>query len=57
MLNALDAIKKLSKDKRLADNNEGLIPSLTYFRDAWNWQRKDESRLNDVEIRSLMHFE
>ena len=43
----------MSKEAKLAVHNRVLIPTLTYDSEAWNWQRKDESRLNAVEMRSL----
>jgi len=52
-LNAVGTNKKLSNEAKLAVHNGVLIPTLMYGSEAWNWQRKDESRLNAVEMRSL----
>lgn len=39
----------LKRYLKLADHNGMLIPILMYG-SAWNWQRKDENKLNDVSV-------
>ncbi|GBP54495.1 Outer dense fiber protein 3-like protein 2 [Eumeta japonica] len=45
--------KSVSRRARLATHNGVLIPTLMYSSECWVWQKKNESRINAVEMRSL----
>ncbi|GBP58696.1 hypothetical protein EVAR_97099_1 [Eumeta japonica] len=45
--------KSVLQEARLAIQNEVLIPTLTYGNESWVWQKKNESRISAVEMRSL----
>ncbi|GBP28602.1 hypothetical protein EVAR_85801_1 [Eumeta japonica] len=45
--------KSISRKERLAIRNEVLIPTLMNGTECWVWQKKNESRINAVVIRSL----
>ncbi|GBP82570.1 hypothetical protein EVAR_87816_1 [Eumeta japonica] len=45
--------KSVFKQARLAMHNAVLIPTLMYGSESWVWQKKNESRINAVEMRSL----
>ncbi|GBP64728.1 hypothetical protein EVAR_56760_1 [Eumeta japonica] len=45
--------KSFSRQVRLAIHNGILIPTPMYGSEDWIWQKKNENRINAVEIRSL----
>ncbi|GBP32165.1 hypothetical protein EVAR_80933_1 [Eumeta japonica] len=45
--------KSVFKQARLAIHNGVPIPTLMYGSESWVWQKKNESRINAVEMRSL----
>ncbi|GBP31200.1 Piezo-type mechanosensitive ion channel component [Eumeta japonica] len=45
--------KSISRQARLAIHTGVLIPMLMYGSESWVWQKKNESRINAVELRSL----
>ncbi|GBP57084.1 hypothetical protein EVAR_36751_1 [Eumeta japonica] len=45
--------KSVSRQARLAIHNEVLIPTLMYGSESWVWHKKNESRVNAVEMQSL----
>ncbi|GBP22916.1 hypothetical protein EVAR_95316_1 [Eumeta japonica] len=46
-------MKGVSRQARLADHNGALIPMLMYGSERWVRQKKNENRVNAVEMRSL----
>ncbi|CAG9109123.1 unnamed protein product [Plutella xylostella] len=52
-LHSIVASQAVSKQARLAVHNAMLVPTLMYGSESWVWQKKHESRLNAVEMRSL----
>ncbi|GBP49869.1 Protein YIF1B-B [Eumeta japonica] len=50
---AIKNSKTVSQQSRLAIHNGVLIPTLMYGGKSWLWQKKNESRINAVEMRSL----
>ncbi|CAG4947225.1 unnamed protein product [Parnassius apollo] len=53
---ALHSIVKnqnVSKKARMVIHNTVLVPTLMYGSESWVWQKKHESRINAVEMRSL----
>lgn len=55
-LHSLMHNRNLSNKARLAIHEGVLIPTLTYGSECWVWQKKNESRLNAVEMRSLRNM-
>ncbi|GBP03658.1 hypothetical protein EVAR_2411_1 [Eumeta japonica] len=45
--------KSISRQARFGIHNEVFIPTLIYGSESWVWQKKNESRINEVEMRSL----
>ena len=47
------ASQNVSQKARLAVHNGVLVPTLMYGSESWVWQKKHESKINAVEMRSL----
>ncbi|GBP06466.1 hypothetical protein EVAR_4599_1 [Eumeta japonica] len=45
--------KSVSRQTHLAIHNGDLIPTLIYGSESWVWKKKNESRINAVDMRSL----
>lgn len=52
-LHAFMSSQKVSNRARLAVHRGVLVPTLMYGSDSWVWQKKDESKINAVEMRAL----
>lgn len=52
-LNSVVGSSNVSKKARLAVHNGVLVPTLMYGSESWVWQKRNESRINAVEMRSL----
>ena len=48
--------KNISKKARVAVHNGVLVPTIMYGSESWIMQKKDESKLNAVEMRSLRNI-
>ncbi|GBP46058.1 hypothetical protein EVAR_41411_1 [Eumeta japonica] len=48
--------KSVSRQARLAIHNGVLIPTLMYGSESWVWQKKNERRINAVEMLSLRNM-
>ncbi|GBP30976.1 hypothetical protein EVAR_81874_1 [Eumeta japonica] len=48
--------KSVSRQALLAVHNGILIPTIMYGSESWVWQKKNESRINAVEMRSLRYM-
>ncbi|GBP73818.1 hypothetical protein EVAR_54870_1 [Eumeta japonica] len=46
--------ESVSRQARLTIHNKVLIPTLMYDSESWVWQKKNESRINAAEMRSLL---
>ena len=51
-LKTIIAHKNMSTEAKMALHNGVLVPTLMYGSEAWTWQKKDETKLNAVEMRS-----
>ena len=52
-LHSVVSRQDISKNARLAIHNGVLVPTLMYGSESWVWQKRHESRVNAVEMRSL----
>ncbi|XP_049870886.1 uncharacterized protein LOC126370141 [Pectinophora gossypiella] len=52
-MHAVVSSQCISQDARMAVHNAVLVPTLKYGSECWVWQKKHESRINAVEMRSL----
>ncbi|CAK1597415.1 unnamed protein product [Parnassius mnemosyne] len=52
-LHSIVKSQNVSKKARMAIHNAVLVPTLMYGSESWVWQKKHESRINAVEMRSL----